>query len=95
MTDSVAIWVILSVHLTQGNIRIDLQSTLETDALQLKNVSRTLGAVASVVQKMMKTLYDAHFPDAENRQDCHHLTWMESSWLPACFEGCRLGETLC
>ena len=47
---------------------MDLQSTLETDALQLKNVPRTLVAVARVVQKMMKTLYDAHFVEAENRR---------------------------
>lgn len=40
---------------------MDLQYTLEAYALQLKNVPRTLVAVASVVQKIMKTLYDAHF----------------------------------
>lgn len=43
------------------------QYTLETYALQLKNGPRTLIAVAGVVQKIMKTLYDVHFPDAENR----------------------------
>ena len=47
---------------------MDLQSTLEGYALQLKNVPRTLVAVATVVQKMMKTLYDAHFVEAENRR---------------------------
>ena len=43
---------------------MDLQSTLQDSALQPKNVPRTLVAVASVVQKIMKTLYDVHFPDA-------------------------------
>ena len=47
---------------------MDLQYTLERYALQLKNTPRTLLGVARVVQKMMKTLYDAHFPDAENRR---------------------------
>ena len=46
---------------------MDLQSILQAHALQLKNVPRTLVAVASVVQKIMKTLYEIHFPDAENR----------------------------
>ena len=46
---------------------MDLQSTLQAHALQLKNVLRTRVAVASVVQKIMKTLYEVHFPDAENR----------------------------
>lgn len=40
---------------------MDLQYTLETYALQLKNVPRTLVAVTRVVQKMMKTLYDTTF----------------------------------
>ena len=47
---------------------MDLQYTLEKYALQLKNVPRTLVVVAAVVEKMIKTLYDAHFPDAENRR---------------------------
>ena len=47
---------------------MDLQYTLETYALQLKNVPRTLVAVARVVQKMMKVLYDTHFPNAENHR---------------------------
>ena len=47
---------------------MDLQYTLEQYALQLKNVPRTLVAVASVVQKMMKTLYDIHFPNAANHR---------------------------
>ena len=40
---------------------MDLQSTLQDSALQLKNVPRTLVAVASVVQKIMKTLYGFTF----------------------------------
>ena len=47
---------------------MDLQYTLEHYALQLKTVPRTLVAVAGVVQKMLETLYAAHFPDAENRR---------------------------
>ena len=47
---------------------MELQSTLEHYGLQLKNVPRTLVSVAGVVQKMMKTLYDVHFPDAENHR---------------------------
>ena len=34
---------------------MDLQYTLEAYAMQLKNVPRTLVAVAGVVQKIMKT----------------------------------------
>ena len=47
---------------------MDLQYTLREYVLQLKNTPRTLLAVAGVVQKLMKTLYDVHFPDAENRR---------------------------
>jgi len=65
---------------------MDLQYTLETDASQLKNVPRTLVAVASVVQKLMKTLYDAHFPTAENRRpgpcpDCPDSDILVIGWL--------------
>ena len=65
---------------------MDLQSTLEAYALQLKNVPRTLVAVASVVQKMMKTLYDFHFPDAEHRRpgrnpECPDSTLLAIGWL--------------
>ena len=65
---------------------MDLQSTLEAHALQLKNVPRTLVAVASVVQKIMKTLYDAHFPDAENRRpgrnpECPDSDILAIGWL--------------
>ena len=47
---------------------MELQSTLEHYALQLKNVPLTLVVVAGVVQQLMKTLYETHFPDAENRR---------------------------
>ena len=47
---------------------MDLQSTLQEYVLQLKNTPRTLLAVAGVVQKIMKTLYAAHFPTAEDRR---------------------------
>ena len=65
---------------------MDLQSTLETDALQLKNVPRTFVTVSTVVQKMMKTLYDVHFVDAENRRprrnpDCPDSDILAIGWL--------------
>ena len=44
---------------------MDLHSTLQDYALQLKNTPRTLLAVSEVVQKIMKTLYEAHFPNAD------------------------------
>ncbi len=66
---------------------MDLQSTLEHSVLQLKNVPRTLFAVASVVQKMMKILYDAHFPDAETRRPgrnpaCPDSDILTIAWKP-------------
>ena len=45
---------------------MELQYTLEAYAAQLKTKPRTLLNVASVVQKMMKVLYDRHFPNAED-----------------------------
>ena len=65
---------------------MDLQYTLEAYALQLKNVPRTLVAVTSRVQKMMKTLYDAYFPDAENRRpgpnsECPDSDILVIGWL--------------
>ncbi|MCE2416248.1 IS982 family transposase [Candidatus Poribacteria bacterium] len=65
---------------------MELQSTLKAYALQLKNVPRMLVAVAGVVQKMMKTLYDAHFPDAENRRpgrnpECPDSDILAIGWL--------------
>ena len=47
---------------------MDLQFTLQRLALQLKNKSRTLKQVAPVFQKMMKILYETHFPNAEARR---------------------------
>ena len=47
---------------------MDLQYTLERIALQLKNKPRTLKQTARVFQKIMKTLYEAHFPNAEARR---------------------------
>ena len=47
---------------------MNLQYTLEQYVLQLKNAPRPLLAVAGVVQKIMKVLYGAHFPNAENRR---------------------------
>ena len=65
---------------------MDLQYTLEAYAMQLKNVPRTLVAVAGVVQKIMKTLYDVHFPNAENRRpgpnpDCPDSDILTLGWL--------------
>ena len=47
---------------------MEVQYTLEVYAAQLKNKPRTLLTVAGVVQKMMKVLYDRHFPNAEDRR---------------------------
>ena len=55
-------------HQTKGDIRIDLQFTLQRYALQLKNQPCTLRRVARVFQKIMKTLYDTYFPNAEARR---------------------------
>ena len=65
---------------------MDLQYTLQDYALQLKNTPRTLVVVAGVVQKIMKTLYDAHFPDAENRRpgrnpECPDSDILAVGWL--------------
>ena len=65
---------------------MDLQYTLQDSAMQLKNVPRTLVAVAGVVQKIMKTLYDAHFPNAENRRpgrnpECPDSDILTIGWL--------------
>ena len=66
---------------------MDLQYTLEQYVLPLKNTPRTLLAVAGVVQKMMKTLYDAHFPNAENRRpgrnpECPDSDILTIGWKP-------------
>ena len=47
---------------------MDLQFTLQRYALQLKNKPRTLKQVARVFQKIMKVLYETHFPNAEARR---------------------------
>ena len=47
---------------------MDLEYTLQRFALQLKNKPRTLSRVARVFQKIMKTLYDTYFPNAEARR---------------------------
>jgi hypothetical protein len=65
---------------------MDGQYTLEQYVLQLKNTPRTLLAVAGVVQKIMKTLYDVHFPNAENRRpgpnpDCPDSDILTIGWL--------------
>ena len=65
---------------------MDLQYTLQEYVLQLKNTPRTLLAVAGVVQKIMKTLYDAHFPNAENRRpgrnpECPDSDILTIGWL--------------
>ncbi len=66
---------------------MDLQSTLEEHVLQLKNVPRTLLAVAGVVQKIMKTLYAAHFQNAEDRRPgrnpaCPDSDILTIAWKP-------------
>ena len=65
---------------------MDLHSTLQAYALQLKNIPRTLLAVAGVVQNIMKTLYDTHFPNAEDRRpgrnpDCPDSDILAIGWL--------------
>ena len=65
---------------------MDLYSTLHSYALQLKNTPRTLLGVAGVVQKIMKTLYETHFPNAEDRRpgrnpDCPDSDILAISWL--------------
>ncbi len=66
---------------------MELQSTLEQHVLQLKNVPRTLLAVAGVVQKIMKTLYEvSHFPNAEDRRpgrnpECPDSDILTIAWL--------------
>ena len=65
---------------------MDLQSTLERTVLQLKNQPRTLRRVARVFQKIIKTLYDANFPNAEDRRpgptpDCPDSDILTLGWL--------------
>ena len=65
---------------------MDLQFTLQRYALQLKNQPRTLRRVARVFQKIMKTLYDTYFPNAEARRpgrnpDCPDADILTVGWL--------------
>lgn len=65
---------------------MELQSTLEHFALQVKNVPCTLGAVAGVVRKIMKLLYETHFPYAESHRpgrnpDCPDSDILAIGWL--------------
>ena len=65
---------------------MDLQFTLQRSALQLKNKPRTLRRVDRVFQKIMKTLYDAYFPNAEARRpgsnpNCPDSDILTIAWL--------------
>ena len=65
---------------------MELQSTLQHIALQLKNQPRTLINVARVVQKIMKTLYDFHFPNASAHRpgrnpNCPDSDILTIAWL--------------
>ena len=65
---------------------MDLHSTLQCAALQLKNKPRTLCRVAQVFQKIMKTLYDTYFPNAEARRrgpnpNCPDSDILTIAWL--------------
>ena len=65
---------------------MDLQFTLQRYALQLKNKPRTLRRVARVFQKIMKTLYDTYFPNAEARRrgpnpNCPDADILTVAWL--------------
>ena len=65
---------------------MDLQFTLQRYALQLKNKPRTLKRVAGVFQKIMKTLYDTYFPNAEARRpgpnpNCPDADILTVAWL--------------
>jgi len=65
---------------------MNLQYTLQRFVLQLKNQPRTLKRVARVFQKIMRTLYDTHFPNAEARRpgrnpDCPDADILTVGWL--------------
>ena len=65
---------------------MDGQYTLQRFAGQLKNQPRTLKRVARVFQKIMRTLYDTHFPHAEARRpgrnpDCPDADILTVGWL--------------
>ena len=68
------------------SIRMDLQYTLQRFALQLKNKPRTLRRGAGVFQKIIKTLYEAYFPNAEARRpgpnpNCPDADILTVAWL--------------
>ncbi|MYK22894.1 IS982 family transposase [Candidatus Poribacteria bacterium] len=70
----------------KGGTRMDLQYTLERFALQLKNQRRTFNRVARVFQKIMKTLYEHHFPNAEAHRpgpnpNCRDADILTVAWL--------------
>ncbi len=65
---------------------MDLHSTLQHIALQLKNKNRTLKQVARVFQKTIKTLYEIHFQNAETRHpgpnpNCPDADILTVAWL--------------
>lgn len=65
---------------------MELQYTLKHYVLQLKNKPRTLINVAGVVQQIMKTVYDVHFPNAEARRPgrnpkCPDADILTLAWL--------------
>lgn len=65
---------------------MDLEYTLQRFALQLKNKPRTLCRVARVFQKIMKTLYETYFPNAEARRpgpnpNCPDADILTVAWL--------------
>ena len=65
---------------------MDLQYTLQRFTLQLENKPRTLKRVARVFQKIMKTLYDTYFPNAEARRpgpnpNCPDADILTVAWL--------------
>ncbi len=63
---------------------MELQSTLERYALQLKNQPHTRLTVAGVVQKIIKTVYDAHFPNATDPDGIPIAQMLIFSRSPTC-----------
>ncbi len=65
---------------------MNLQYTLEQIALQLKNQPRILKNVAKVFEKIMKKLYETHFPNAETQRrgpvpNCPDSDILPVAWL--------------
>ena len=71
---------------------MDLEYTLECYALQLKNEPCALSRVARVFQKIMKTLYDAYFPNAEARRPGPNLHCPDSDILTIAWLLEHIGE---